>query len=137
MAVNLTVLLNKEYHKWTSQQRRMVKGIIMARDGNQCFYCRKTVAKASATLEHLTPRAWGGSNFLDNLVLACAKCNEARGHSELISHLTTITRIHSVTHSKAMDYAQWVSLLTGQRMRVQWRIGGSATLTAVPTSATM
>lgn len=32
-----------------------------------------------ATIEHMTPRSAGGSDTLDNLVMACAKCNQDRG----------------------------------------------------------
>jgi hypothetical protein len=131
VTTNLNVLLNKDYTRWTSQQRRMVKGILFERDGDKCFYCRLAMHRGSATIEHLTPRSWGGSNFLDNLVLACAKCNENRGHTDLISHVTSLPRLYNVTHSNAMDHARWASMLSGKRMRVQWRNNGSATLTSV------
>ena len=32
-----------------------------------------------ATVDHLTPRATGGSNDLWNLCVICRKCNEAKG----------------------------------------------------------
>lgn len=130
MTTNLNVLFNKDYTRWTSQQRRMVKGIIFRRDGNLCFYCRLAIHKGNATLEHLTPRSWGGSNFLDNLVLACAKCNEHRGHNDLVTHLTSIQRIYNVTLSDAMDYARWSSMLSGKRFKVVHK-KNAAVLTAL------
>lgn len=32
-----------------------------------------------ATIEHLVPRAHGGTDALDNLALACARCNHGKG----------------------------------------------------------
>lgn len=32
-----------------------------------------------ATLEHIVPKAEGGSNLLSNLMLACASCNQEAG----------------------------------------------------------
>lgn len=32
-----------------------------------------------ATIEHIVPRAHGGTEELENLALACARCNEGKG----------------------------------------------------------
>lgn len=44
------------------------------RDGNNCWFCGEVLG-FDESIEHLTPRAEGGSDDLDNLVLCHVKCN--------------------------------------------------------------
>ena len=50
---------------------------VVARAGNRCEYCKMHQALQGATfhVEHVIPRAAGGSNRLDNLAWACPSCN--------------------------------------------------------------
>ncbi len=48
-----------------------------------CRWCRKTLTARTATIEHVVPRAHGGSDNENNLDLACKECNEARADSGL------------------------------------------------------
>ena len=54
---------------------------IAARDGHCCQYCGATAETSGAALhlDHLTPRIAGGADSARNLVLACRRCNSARG----------------------------------------------------------
>ena len=45
--------------------------------GRKCAYCGKE--NIPLQVEHITPRAKGGSNRVSNLCLACEKCNLAKG----------------------------------------------------------
>jgi 5-methylcytosine-specific restriction endonuclease McrA len=45
--------------------------------GRQCAYCGKE--NIPLQIEHIVPRAKGGSNRVSNLCLACEKCNLAKG----------------------------------------------------------
>jgi len=52
----------------------------------KCIHCqRKLVLRADgaplngATLEHIVPRNHGGTDDLDNLAIACARCNSEKG----------------------------------------------------------
>lgn len=55
------------------------------RDGVKCFWCdvdvfsRQTII---ATREHLIPASLGGKNHMENLVLACRCCNQARASAD-------------------------------------------------------
>lgn len=40
-----------------------------------CLYCGIPLDKYGASIDHLIPRAKGGTNDLDNLVLSCKDCN--------------------------------------------------------------
>lgn len=50
----------------------------------ECFYCRRPIVKQSGpkgpTIDHVRARANGGTNDLWNLVIACAPCNQDKGH---------------------------------------------------------
>lgn len=69
--------------KMSSDDRRRRIRRLLERDGNLCHYCEKELTEADRTIEHIIPRsAPGGSNALENLVLACLTCNYARGDME-------------------------------------------------------
>ena len=48
-----------------------------------CRWCGKTLTKRTATLEHVVPKAHGGTNRWENLDLACKPCNHKRGDTGL------------------------------------------------------
>jgi hypothetical protein len=45
-----------------------------------CEYCHspERICTSRFTLEHVIPKSLGGSNDIDNLALACRRCNERR-----------------------------------------------------------
>lgn len=47
------------------------------RDGPDCYWCG--APGLGVTIDHVIPKSMGGSNRLENLVLACEPCNQARG----------------------------------------------------------
>ena len=59
--------------------KRVVRAI-EARDGGVCAYCGRDAAESGAHLhlDHLTPKAVGGTDDPRNLVSACRRCNSAR-----------------------------------------------------------
>lgn len=46
------------------------------RDGDCCGYCGTT--EGPFEIDHITPRAAGGENVLENVVVACQSCNRAK-----------------------------------------------------------
>jgi len=54
---------------------------LIARDGDCCWYCRGQFVpgKRTRTIDHVIPLAAGGRSRLDNLRLACTRCNHAKG----------------------------------------------------------
>ncbi len=50
-----------------------------------CTYCRKK--NIPLQIEHIVPRAKGGSNRISNLCLACEKCNQAKGTLDIADFL--------------------------------------------------
>lgn len=63
----------------------------LARGGDEtfvgkCLHCGKTLVieldgepRSHATIEHILPRSHGGTDALENLGLACARCNAEKG----------------------------------------------------------
>jgi len=54
--------------------------LIALRDGDACVYCGATAASTGAhlQLDHLTARALGGTNAVQNLVTCCRSCNSRK-----------------------------------------------------------
>ncbi len=44
-----------------------------------CLYCGRTITLLTCELDHILPRAGGGSSRRDNLVAVCGECNRAKG----------------------------------------------------------
>src|SRR5205085_3223733 len=49
--------------------------------GRACAYCQKRAVPLQ--VEHIVPRAKGGTNRIANLCLACEKCNRAKGTQDV------------------------------------------------------
>jgi 5-methylcytosine-specific restriction endonuclease McrA len=58
------------------------RALALARDGAVCVWCRRALddRRVRATTEHLVPRVKGGPSWLENELVACARCNRERGH---------------------------------------------------------
>jgi hypothetical protein len=69
---------NAAYVGLSANRRKMV--LLETRDGEQCIWCGKALTHRcpDATVDHVVCRSRGGSNSLENLVLACADCNHRR-----------------------------------------------------------
>ncbi len=64
--------------KPSGRRRPQLYKALLARDGNACHWCGYQMRRAELTLDHVIPRARGGANRQENLVLACRLCNASR-----------------------------------------------------------
>ena len=62
-----------------------VREYLLAKWNRACAYCGAT--DVPLQVEHITPRARGGSNRVSNLTLACGTCNQAKGAQPVESFL--------------------------------------------------
>ena len=66
--------------------RRSTRLAIYARDGFDCVYCRAVCPPPynglGLTLDHVIPRARGGTHDPTNLVTACLRCNSKKQHKK-------------------------------------------------------
>lgn len=53
-----------------------------------CYVCRGHVPREEASLEHIWPKAFGGSNAKRNLTISHRACNSRRGH-KLLAHVVS------------------------------------------------
>lgn len=54
-----------------------IRAYLLEKFGRRCVYCGCT--NTAFEIEHVVPRARGGSNRVSNLVLSCHACNQAKG----------------------------------------------------------
>lgn len=76
--------------------------LVLQRDGFTCAYC---FGEANS-VDHVIPRAQGGSDDLDNLVASCVKCNSSKGDRFFSSrHLPPLAfpETLSTTHLSPFD----------------------------------
>jgi 5-methylcytosine-specific restriction endonuclease McrA len=53
----------------------LTKKNVLLRDDYRCAYCGVRGDARTMTVDHVIPRAWGGTSRWSNLVAACADCN--------------------------------------------------------------
>lgn len=58
-----------------------VKEYLLNKWNRKCSYC--SVENVPLQVEHIEPKAKGGSNKISNLCLACEKCNKAKGAKDI------------------------------------------------------
>jgi len=63
-------------HKNNTSQFKAQRLRVLRRDTNTCYYCGDNNA---THVDHVVPKAMGGGDELDNLVAACATCNQRKG----------------------------------------------------------
>lgn len=56
-----------------------VRAAVIERDGDVCFYCGEKGAPLH--IDHVLATSRGGTDQMDNLVVACAACNMSKGDS--------------------------------------------------------
>ena len=74
-----SVLLLRQYIKPSfSRTVRLSRQNIFLRDQYRCQYCHEVFAKKYLTVDHVIPISKGGRNSWENLVTACAGCNNKK-----------------------------------------------------------
>ena len=67
----------KEYQRG-ALYRTTLRAALVHRDGHKCFYCDKSGRKHPMEIDHVIPKASGGTLRIDNAVLACVPCNRRK-----------------------------------------------------------
>jgi len=76
-----------------------VREYLLAKWGRACAYCGAT--NTPLNIDHIHPKASGGSNRVSNLALACIDCNQSKGKLDLDRWLTSrFGPVEAVTISK-------------------------------------
>lgn len=61
-----------------------------------CLYCGNSISMETCELDHIVPRADGGSNRVSNLAAVCRRCNAAKGRMTFY-HFATSGNVPEVT----------------------------------------
>ena len=70
--VRLSVYVRVPYKKIVLSRKN-----ILRRDSHRCQYCGKS--EVTLTVDHIVPKARGGTETWENLVAACVQCNNRKG----------------------------------------------------------
>ena len=76
-----------EQHKDEKTPWLKLRFEILARDNFACQYCGRTSAKVELQIDHIHPRAKGGTNNKENLITACKYCNIGKSDTLLAQYL--------------------------------------------------
>lgn len=72
------VIIQPNFSKMPMLNPRPTKAAIFKRDGGVCQYTGKALTRAEANIDHVIPRAHGGKNTFDNMVLSHKDVNSAK-----------------------------------------------------------
>ncbi len=73
---------------------------IHARERGQCFYCLRRFVARWRVLDHVVPRARGGSNSCRNPVSSCVECKTQKGETAAEDFLRTFYRLRRLTSAE-------------------------------------
>ena len=63
--------------------RTNLRAAVLLRDNNKCVYCGRPGKRTPLELDHVIPKADGGTDRYDNLVASCIPCNRDKNNSPL------------------------------------------------------
>jgi 5-methylcytosine-specific restriction endonuclease McrA len=76
-----------------------IREYLLEKWGRECAYCGEK--DTPLQIEHIDPKANGGSNRISNLTLACDPCNKEKGRQSLVAFFSTSKRLKK--HQPRMD----------------------------------
>ncbi|PFG54907.1 HNH endonuclease [Marinobacter sp. LV10R520-4] len=76
-----------------------IREYLLEKWGRECAYCADT--DTPLQIEHIDPKANGGSNRISNLTLACRPCNQEKDRKSLVSFFATSKRLKN--HQAKLD----------------------------------
>lgn len=111
---------------------RYLRSQVIVRAHWRCEYCRAPQAGSAYTfhLDHILPRAKGGTTILENLALACAPCNGAKREKATATDPRTgkAVRLFNPRTDRWEDHFRW----NASRTRIEGRTAiGRATVLAL------
>lgn len=73
-------------------RREITKNTLIERQGSKCLYCGTSIEWDNTEIDHIVPRATGGSNRISNLAAVCRPCNAEKGRQPFGQWTQTTTR---------------------------------------------
>ncbi len=109
------VIVLMAYNKIPGNKVPFSRRNVYRRDGNLCQYCGRHVHHSEMTIDHVVPRSVGGKNTWENCVIACRRCNNAKGDKALSECGLRLLR-----RPTQPDWSPCITTRKGQRCQ-SWR----------------
>lgn len=109
------VLLLRRYDRLPIQEVRFTRTNVFERDQYRCQYCGKGFAEEEINLDHVIPRAKGGSTSWENIVTACIPCNTRKAN-----RLPHQANMHLIKKPTRPRWRPFVSSLADQKYDSDW-----------------
>jgi DNA-binding transcriptional regulator YhcF (GntR family) len=101
-------------------QTKRLRAAIHAREGEQCFYCRRKLTKLTHCVDHVVPSARLGCNSYRNLVSACAECNALKSDQPAQDYLRRLYREGRLTSEELSERLTALEKLAAGELRPEW-----------------
>lgn len=84
---------------------------VLRRDDFACRYCGARAPDVELTVDHVTPKALGGTDTADNLVAACRPCNSGKSSASPDEHHVAQVADDALRWAAAIKQAAYVMAL--------------------------
>lgn len=81
---------------------------LLERDDNKCVYCLKNINEESFYIDHIIPRANGGTNYKNNLISACHSCNTKKSDQDIWDFLKETYRQGLLDQGEYLKQKQYI-----------------------------
>jgi len=109
------VILLLAYDRVPKRRVRFSRYNIFARDKSTCQYCGRRFSRPELNLDHVIPRAQGGTSTWENVVCSCHECNRRKG-----GRTPTEARMRLITQPRKPAWTPPISLAVPAVMRREW-----------------
>jgi 5-methylcytosine-specific restriction endonuclease McrA len=109
------VILLLAYDRVPKRRVRFSRYNIFARDKSICQYCGHRFSRSELNLDHVVPRAQGGTSTWENVVCSCHECNRRKG-----GRTPTEARMRLITQPRKPAWTPQISLSVPAVMRREW-----------------
>ncbi|MFQ6121158.1 MAG: RNA-guided endonuclease IscB, partial [Methanosarcinales archaeon] len=101
-----------------------IKQYLLTRYGHKCVYCKGKSGDKYLEVEHVIPKSRGGTDRVDNLVIACKTCNMQKGNktAEEFGFKNIQKRANKHKEFKYSALAQSYKNYLLQELSKQWKV---------------
>jgi len=109
------VILLLAYDRVPKRRVRFSRYNIFARDKSTCQYCGHRLSRSELNLDHVVPRAQGGTSTWENVVCSCHECNRRKG-----GRTPAEARMRLIAQPRKPAWTPPISLAVPAVMRREW-----------------
>jgi hypothetical protein len=99
-----------------------VREYLLEKWGRQCFYC--DAREIPLQVEHIVAKSKGGSDRVSNLTLACKKCNQKKGDTDVKVFLKDLPQKHKRLMARAKVPLSDAAAVNSTRLALLERLQG-------------